>query len=149
MENPLGWGRGPSARGPHPGAGEAPLQARVGPPGVGPLALHPVGACARGLGGRRHSAARGLGIWVVGDRESNSALWDDVLHHLSGLGNPPHIVGAERHFPLGRLQDVMKAMLAHLLTRRLVDLDLEYAGSQECCQCGYPRIVLPERELNL
>ena len=38
---------------------------------------------------------------VVGDRESNSALWDDVLHHLSGLGNAPHIVGADRNFPLG------------------------------------------------
>ena len=30
-------------------------------------------------------------------------------------------------------------MLAHLLTRRPVDLDLEYAGSEERRQCGYTR----------
>ena len=74
---------------------------------------------------------------VVGDRESNSALWEDVLHHLSGLRNAPHIVGADCNFPLGRLRDVPQAMLAHLLTRRLVDLDPEYADSEELCQCGY------------
>ena len=28
-------------------------------------------------------------------------------------------------------------MLAHLLTCRPVDLDLEYAHSEERCQCGY------------
>ena len=76
---------------------------------------------------------------MVGDRESNAALWDDVLHHLSGLGNTPHIVGADRNFSLGRLRDVPLAMLAHLLTCRLVDVDLEYAGSQERCLCGYTR----------
>ena len=75
---------------------------------------------------------------VVGDRESPSALWEDV-HHLSGLGTAPHIVGASCNFPPGRPQDVPQAMPAHLLTRRLVDLDLEYAGSEERCQCGYTR----------
>ena len=30
-------------------------------------------------------------------------------------------------------------MLAHLLTRRLVDLDLEYVGSEERRECGYTR----------
>ena len=76
---------------------------------------------------------------VVGDRESKSASWDDVLHHLSGLGKAPHIVGADHNFSLGRLRDVLLAMLAHLLTCRLVDLDLEYAGSEERCLCGYTR----------
>ena len=32
-----------------------------------------------------------------------------------------------------------QAVLAHLLTRWLVDLDLEYAGSEGRCQCGYTR----------
>ena len=68
---------------------------------------------------------------VVGDRESNLALWDDVLHHLSGLGNAPHIVGAGFIFPPERLRDVPRAMLAHVLTRRLVDLHVEYVGFEE------------------
>ena len=74
---------------------------------------------------------------VVEDRESNTALWEDVLHHLSGLRNAPHIVGVDCNFPLGRLRDVLQAMLADLVTRRLVHLDLEYAGSEERYQCGY------------
>ena len=40
---------------------------------------------------------------VVGDRESNAAPWEDVLHHISGLGNASHIVGADCNFPLGQL----------------------------------------------
>ena len=74
---------------------------------------------------------------MVGDCESNAALWEDVLHHLSGLGNAPYVVGADCVFPLGRLRDVPHAMLVHLLTHRLVDSDLEYAGFEEHYQCGY------------
>ena len=59
---------------------------------------------------------------VEGERESNAAVWEDVLHHLSGLGNAPHVVGASCNFPLGRWQDVPQAVLAHLLTCRLVDV---------------------------
>ena len=90
------------------------------PPETATTVLHAVSVCG-----------------VVGDRDSNSALWQDMLHHLSGLGNAPHIVGADGNIPLGRLRDVPQAMLAHLLTRQLVDLDLEYAGSEERYQCGY------------
>ena len=43
---------------------------------------------------------------LVGDRESHSALWEDMLHHFSGLGDAPHIVGADCNFPLGQLRDV-------------------------------------------
>ena len=78
---------------------------------------------------------------LAGNHESNMALWEDVLHHLSGLGNALHIVGADCNFPLGRLRDVPQVMLANLLTRRLVDLDLEYAGSEERFRCGYMRRV--------
>ena len=74
---------------------------------------------------------------MVGDRRSNTAAWEDVLHHLSGLENAPHVVGADCNFLPGLLQDVPQAVLAHLLTRRLLDVDLEYAGSEERCQCGY------------
>ena len=59
---------------------------------------------------------------VVGDCESNAALWEDVLHHLSGLGNAPNIVGVDYNFPLERLWNVLQAVLPHLLTRRLVDV---------------------------
>ena len=76
---------------------------------------------------------------VVGDRKSTVALWEDVPHHLSGLGNAQHIIGADCNYPLGRLRDVPQAMLAHLLTRPLVELDVEYAGLEERCQCGCTR----------
>ena len=66
-------------------------------------------------------------------------MWEDVLHHLTSLGNAPHIVGVECNVPLDRLRDVPQAMVAHLLTRPPVDLDLDYAGSEEHCQCGYTR----------
>ena len=48
--------------------------------------------------------ALGDGVYeVVGDRVSNAVVWEDVLHHVSGLGNAPHIVGADCNFLLGRL----------------------------------------------
>ena len=139
VEHPLGRGPGPGVRGRHRGAGEAPPQARVGPPGVGPLGstrwVHV--RVALGDGATLLHAVSVYG--VVGHRKSNSALWEDMLHHLSSLGNAPHIVGADYNFPLAQLRDVPQAMLAHLLTRRLVDLNLESAGSKERCRCGYTR----------
>ena len=48
----------------------------------------------------------------------------------------PHVVQADCIFPPGCLRDVPQAVLAHLLMCRVVDVDLEYASSEERCQCG-------------
>ena len=62
---------------------------------------------------------------VQGDRESNAALWDDVLQKLC-LCNAPHAVGAHCNCVLRCPRDMSEEALANLLTRRLVDGDLEF-----------------------
>ena len=141
---PPSVGRGLGARGPHSGAqggdgwagslyathqpplgtGEAPPQAGVGALGVGlwPSTWWVHVHVALGYGATVLHEISAYG--VVGDRHSNTSPWEDV-HQLSGLGNTPHIVGVDCNFPRGRLRDVPQAMLAHLVTGRLEDLDLE------------------------
>ena len=73
---------------------------------------------------------------VQGEPEGNAALRDDLLQDLCGLSNARH---AARHFVLGRPRDVPQAVLAHILARRLVNVDLEYPGFEGCCSCCYMR----------
>ena len=128
-----------SCRGPHHGATEAPPQERVGPPSLHASGIPP----HESLCGWRWDNATVLHALlvysVVGDPKTNAALWGDVLHHLCGLGNALHIVQANCNFLPRRMRHVPYAMLAQLRTRWLVDLDLEYAGSEERCRCGYMR----------
>ena len=74
---------------------------------------------------------------IVRHCETKMALWEDVLYHLSGLGNALHIIGSDSNFLPWRPRDVPQTALAHPLTRWLVDLDLEYVRFEERCQCGY------------
>ena len=53
------------------------------------------------------------------------------------MGNAPLVVGADFNFPLGDLGAAPEPLLAALVTRRLMDLDLEFNKSQEACVCRY------------
>ena len=74
---------------------------------------------------------------VYGDDALNRELWTSVAAHLARLGNAPLVVGADFNFPLGDVGAAPEPLLAALLTRRLVDLDLEFNKSQEACMCRF------------
>ena len=71
VEHPPRRGRGPGAKGPHRAADEAPPHARLRPPGVGPLALHPWVQVRVALGDGATVLHTVSVYGVVGDRESN------------------------------------------------------------------------------
>ena len=74
---------------------------------------------------------------VYGDDALNRELWTSVAAHLARLGNAPLIVGADFNSPLGDLGTAPEPLLAALVTRRLVDLDLEFNKSQEASVCRF------------
>ena len=74
---------------------------------------------------------------VYGDDALNRELWTSVAAHLALLGNAPLVVGADFNSPLGDLGAAPEPLLAALLTRRLVDLHLEFNKSQEAFVCRH------------
>ena len=74
---------------------------------------------------------------MYGDDTLNRELWASVAAYLARLGNAPLVVRADFNFPLGDLGAAPEPLLAALLTRRLVDLDLEFNKSQEACMCRF------------